>query len=161
MKVEAHVRAARPFVILSRITLGVLVIQFLVGMLTNLYVEIPKVHPGAGAERFFLGVVQGIHWTLTQLPSPLFFHSALGLLLEGLAIAILVLGILSRRTGWIVTSSIGWVMVTGACFNGAAFVNYKNEYNSMIMAAAFITAMISYGIGMGLGSRSTPPPASP
>ena len=50
-------------------TLITLVAQFLLGMATNLFVEIPKDHPGANPPEYFSGVAQNVTWAILHGPS--------------------------------------------------------------------------------------------
>ena len=52
------------------VTLTMLVIQFLLGMGTNLFVMIPTHHSGAGAGPFLSGIVASLLWSFRSgLPS--------------------------------------------------------------------------------------------
>ncbi len=132
------------------ITAGVLLllsIEYLIGMVVNLFVQLPSAHPGAGAAEFFSGAVQGVAWGLVQGPWALVIHVTLGLLL-GLASFILIgLAIASRQRLWIITSLLGWIGIVGAGFNGASFLNYGHDFSSLLMSIGFLLAAISYIIG--------------
>src|SRR5437879_5695723 len=70
--------------VLRRVTIIILVllaVEYLVGMLVNLYVQVPSVHPGEGASDYFLGVVQGVAWALVASPLWLLVHAIVGLVL--------------------------------------------------------------------------------
>lgn len=122
-------------------------IEYLIGMVVNLYVQIPSIHPGAGAAEFFSGVVQGVAWGLVQGPWALVIHVILGLLL-GLASFILIgLAIASRHRIWIISSLLGWTGIVGAGFNGASFLNYGHDFSSLLMSIGFLLAAISYSVG--------------
>jgi hypothetical protein len=41
-----------------------LVIQFLLGMAVNLFVTVPKNHPGSNPPEYFTGVVQSVTWAI-------------------------------------------------------------------------------------------------
>jgi hypothetical protein len=152
-KVKTVSPALRIFTI---ITLLLLEIQFFVGMLVNLFVQVPSVHPGANAANYFMGVVQGVAWAVEQSPPALLIHASLGLLLV-LASCILVgLAIASRRGGWIVLSILGWIGVVGAGFNGASFINYGHDFSSLLMSTGFLLANISYILGIAFaGGRKS------
>src|SRR5215469_6210335 len=49
---------------IDAILLILLAAQFLVGMLVNLFVQVPAVHPGTNAPEYFSGVAQGVAWAL-------------------------------------------------------------------------------------------------
>ena len=50
---------------LTILTLVLLVIEFIMGEITNLFVEIPSAHPGA-ASSGLSGFLPGLGWALTQ-----------------------------------------------------------------------------------------------
>ncbi len=52
-----------------------LAVQFLLGMVVNLFVQVPSVHPGVGASNYFQGVVQGVAWALVHAPLGLLVHA--------------------------------------------------------------------------------------
>ncbi len=62
-----------------------LVVQFWLGMWVNLFVDVPKTHPGANPE-FFTGAARSVSWAILSGPSGwLAIHAALGRLLFGTA----------------------------------------------------------------------------
>lgn len=136
--------------LIRMITVSVLLllaIEYLIGMVVNLYVQIPSAHPGAGAAEYFSGAVQGVAWGLVQGPWALVIHVIIGLLL-GLASFILIgLAIASRQRLWIISSLLGWIGIVGAGFNGASFLNYGHDFSSLLMSIGFLLAAISYIIG--------------
>jgi len=123
-------------------------LQFLLGMLTNLYVTVPSAHPGAQAPEYFSGVAQGIVWALAHSELWLRLHVLLGLLVFVGAIALLVRAIQARSRAWIILASLGLLGIVGAGFNGASFMNYGHDFSSLIMSATFLLAMIAYLIGL-------------
>src|SRR5436190_66735 len=76
---------------IDAIILILLAAQFLIGMIVNLYVQVPTVHPGANAPEYFSGVAQGVFWAAFNAQWQLLIHVVLGLLLFILSIAQLVL----------------------------------------------------------------------
>lgn len=132
---------------LAAITLLFLAVQFLIGMLVNLFVTVPAVHPGANAANYFLGVIQGVIWSLTQGTLYLLLHAAVGLLLFLLSLILVGLAIAARRRAWIITSIPGLIGIVGAGFNGASFMNYGHNFSSLLMSVGFLLAVISYAIG--------------
>ena len=129
------------------ITLLLLAVQFLIGMVVNLYVQVPSVHPGAQAPEYFTGVVQGIGWVLVHGTLALWIHTVVGLLLVFASFILLGLAIASRQRIWIIASVLGLMGILGAGFNGASFLNYGHDFSSLIMSACFLLAVISYIVG--------------
>jgi hypothetical protein len=132
-----------------------LVIQFLLGMYVNLFVTIPTNHPGARPPEYFSGVAQSVFWAITQ--SGLLFlilHAAFGLVIVVGAAVLLAQGIQSRSRSLIMTTSVGAFGVLVAALNGGSFLNYNEDFSSMIMAAGFAVAMVSYVFGLNVTAQS-------
>jgi len=133
---------------LAAVTLLLLAIQFLIGMVVNLYVTVPTVHPGAGAPEYFSGVAVGVVWALGHATWWLRLHAIAGLLLFLGALALLGLAIVSRRRAWIVAAVVGLLGIMAAGFNGASFMNYGGHaFSSLFMSMGFLLAVISYAVG--------------
>src|ERR1700682_145775 len=116
-------------------TLIFLVIQFLLGMAVNLFVTIPTNHPGANPPEYFSGVVQSVTWAILHGHILLILHASLGLLLVLNAIGLLAASIRERSKDLIWVSSLGLFGVLAAGFNGGSFLNYNQDFSSMIMAS--------------------------
>ena len=139
-----------------------LVVQFLLGMYVNLFVTIPTKHPGANPTEFFHGVVQSVTWAITQ--SGLIFlilHSAFGLVIVAGAVVLLVQAIQSRMRSLIITTGFGLFGVLVAGLNGGSFLNYNQDFSSMIMAAGFSVAMAAYVFGLYVTAQSPSVSATP
>jgi hypothetical protein len=135
------------------IILVLLAVQFLVGMLVNLFVQVPSVHPGANAPEYFSGVVQGVVWALLQGPLWLLVHAIVGLLLFLASLILIGFAIAAQRRAWIIVSVIGFVGIVAAGFNGASFMNYGHNFSSLLMSIGFLVAAVPYTIGLSLGVR--------
>lgn len=126
-----------------------LVAQFLLGMVTNLFVKVPLSHPGANPPEYFSGVFESVTWAIVHGPSLwLTAHAVLGLALVLFGFRLLVPAIRSRHRPTIVTSIIGAVAMLGAGFNGGSYLNYHEDFSSMIMASFFGIAVIAYAVGL-------------
>jgi hypothetical protein len=129
-------------------TLGLLIgliVQFLAGMWVNLFVTIPDVHPGAKPDEYFSGSAQSVVWAITQSGLPaLVFHALLGLLLVlgSLSLAIQVRRL--HRRSLTAAGILGFLLVLGAGFNGASFLDFGEDFSSMIMATLFALALACY-----------------
>jgi hypothetical protein len=121
-----------------------LIVQFLLGMATNLFVKIPANHPGANPPEYFSGVVRSVTWAVLQGPLLLQLHAAFGLVLVAGSVYLLVQGIATRHGGLITTTVFGWVGTVGAGFNRGSFLNYHEDFSSMLMATGFAVATIAY-----------------
>jgi hypothetical protein len=126
-----------------------LVAQFLLGMVTNLYVDIPPDHPGANPPEYFSGVAQNVVWAILHGPSLwLTAHAILGLVLVVFGFRLLVPAIRAHHRPTLITSIIGALAMLGAGFNGGSFLNYHEDFSSLFMAGFFAIAMAAFAIGL-------------
>lgn len=133
-----------------------LLAQYLLGMVVNLFVKIPQSHPGAKPAEYFSGVAQSVGWALRAGGGIwLTLHASLGLVLVIGAAVALVLSIGSHDRAAVTTTVISFVCVLGAGFNGGSFLNYGEDFSSMIMASLFAIALGSYASGVYLLGRHT------
>ena len=131
-----------------------LLAQFLLGMAVNLFVKIPESHPGAKPPEYFSGVAQSVGWAVTNGGLWLVLHAGLGLLLILGALTALLQSIGSHDRTALTTSAVGFVAVLGAGFNGGSYLNYGEDFSSMIMASLFAVATGNYTFGVyALGRR--------
>ena len=131
-----------------------LIVQYLLGMAVNLFVTVPAHHPGAKASNYFAGVVDGIAWVIPHGEFWLILHAALGLALVVAALAVAVAASRAGGRSAAITSGLGALAIIGAGFNGASFLNYGQNFSSMIMAALWAVALGSYLTGLYLGPRT-------
>jgi hypothetical protein len=126
---------------------GGLLIEFLAGMLVNLFTTIPDNRPGPNPTAYLGGSFDSIRWAIMQSGLPaLAFHASLGLLL---IVNGLVLIILARRLGRrsvTVSTVLGFLLVVGAGFNGASFLDFGQDYSSMLMATLFGLSVLAYAV---------------
>jgi hypothetical protein len=130
-----------------------LLVQYLLGMVVNLYVTLPGQHPGAGAGDYFAAAASGLAWVIPDGPAWAAAHAAFGLALVLAAVASVAL---TRRLGGrtaTVTAVLGALAIVGAGFNGVSFVNYGHAFSSMIMAGLWALALACYITGMFLAAR--------
>ncbi|TMC00289.1 MAG: hypothetical protein E6J40_02255, partial [Chloroflexi bacterium] len=124
--------------------LVVLIAQFLLGMAVNLFVTIPDQHPGANPPEYFSGVAQSVTWAILHGHILLAVHAAFGLVIVLAAAGTLVQAIWNRRRGIVVSAVFGFIGVLAAGFNGGSFLNYNQDFSSMLMAAGFAVAVVAY-----------------
>jgi hypothetical protein len=132
-------------------TLVVLIIEYIVGEITNLCVTLPSTHAGtisSGSPDF----LTALGWALLQSGIPLLqVHAAIGLLLVLLALTLLVLAILRRQGRWVSVSVFGGIGVLIGGASGVGFViTGGDEVASLVMALAFMLALIVYSLGLYL-----------
>lgn len=135
------------------VALAVLIVQFLLGMGVNLFVTVPTNHPGSNPPEYFSGVAQSVSWALLHGPALLILHASLGLLLVVASIGVLVRSRQTRIRAVVVSAAIGALAVLAAGFNGGSYLNYHEDFSSMIMAGAFGVAVLSYAVGLYLTAR--------
>jgi len=135
--------------------LVMLIIQFLLGMAVNLFVKIPTDHPGSNPPEYFSGVAQSVTWAILHGHILLVLHALFGLLLVVAALLTLVTGIQTRRRGIVLSSVFGFIGILGAGFNGGSFLNYHQDFSSMIMAIGFAIAVVAYSAGLYLAGDTT------
>jgi hypothetical protein len=133
--------------VVRRTTTGLiiaLIAQFLIGMLVNLFVTIPDGHPGSRPTEYFAGSFQSVAWAISSGPGLLVAHVGLGLILGigSLALIIRVRALGRRRLT--VAAVLGFLFIVGAGFNGASFLDFNEDYSSMIMATLFAAALMCY-----------------
>lgn len=139
---------------INAIILVLLGVEFLIGMVFNLYVQVPPVHPGANAPEYFSGVVQGVAWALLHAPLGLLVHAILGILLFLASLILIGFAIAARRRAWVIVSVIGFFGIVAAGFNGASFMNYGLDLSSLLMSIGFLLAAVPYTVGLTLAVRS-------
>lgn len=152
---ETPAALTRRYRVLLATILGLLGLQFLLGMLANLFVTVPTAHPGAHASEYFSGVAQDVVWALGNAVAALRLHVIVGLLLFLAALWLLVLAIAARRRGRIVVAAVGLFGIWAAGMNGASFMNYFEDFSSLLMALGFLVAAIAYVIGYGMRAESS------
>jgi hypothetical protein len=139
---------SRTLRILTLLILLLLATQFLIGMLVNLFIVVPAHHPGSNPPEYFSGVVTGVLWVLGDGTLWLRLHAIIGLALFLSALILLGLAIASRRRAWIISSIFGLLGIVAAGFNGASFLNYGQNFSSLLMSIGFLLAVIPYMIGI-------------
>jgi hypothetical protein len=138
---------------ITAIILVLLAIEFLIGMVVNLFVQVPSVHPGANAPEYFSGVVQGVVWALLHAPLWLLIHAIVGLVLFLVSLILIGFAIAARRRAWIIVSVLGFIGIMAAGFNGASFMNYGQNFSSLLMSVGFLLAAVFYVFGVAVLRR--------
>jgi hypothetical protein len=126
------------------IMIGALLAQFVLGMAANLFVTIPAHHPGARPGDYFAGSGQSVGWAISSGPLALAAHATLGILLVVTGFVLIFLAASSGQRGVVIASVLGALLILGAGFNGASFLDFNDNPSSMIMAGLFAAALASY-----------------
>lgn len=118
--------------------------QFLLGMVTNLFVTIPPQHPGVDAHEYFTGVARVIGWAIPHGTGWLTAHVLLGLVLVVAGLADLATIRRVRSGAYTAAVIVGALAIIGAGFNGASFLIYDHDLSSMLMAGLWALALLCY-----------------
>ena len=135
--------------------LVMLIAQFLLGMAVNLFVKIPDQHPGANPPEYFSGVAQSVTWAILHGDVLLAIHAGFGLVLVIAALGTLVQAVANRRRVIVASAVFGFIGVLAAGFNGGSFLNYNQDFSSMLMAAGFAISVVSYAVGLYIAQDET------
>jgi hypothetical protein len=138
-------RWLRPLALLALLLLA---IQFLIGMVINLFATLPASHPGTNAPEYFSGVAVGVAWALGHGNWWLRLHAIDGLLLFLDSLVLIWFAIVVRQRAWITATIVGWFGIVSAGFNGASFMNYGHDFSSLFMSIGFLIALIAYAAGV-------------
>jgi hypothetical protein len=116
------------------------------GMFVNLFVSIPKHHPGANPSDYFSGSTHSVVWAISHGAVALAIHVVLGLLL-----ALMVIGIVARafsigRPSVIIWSILGALGSIGAGFTGAGFLDFNEDVSSFFMAILALASLLCFVI---------------
>ena len=133
----------------GKLMIGLLVVQYVVGMVLDFFIELPAKHPGTAAGAYFVRVWEGFSWSLTSGGGPaLAAHVGIATLLVLGGIAALGFAIAGRNKIWIIAASFGLLGIILAWLNGIEFINTALDKHSFAMAIAFMIALFSYGAGL-------------
>jgi cytochrome bd-type quinol oxidase subunit 2 len=108
--------------------LTMLVIQYVLGVAVNLYINPAK---GGAAQAFNNGPLLAL-------------HAVVGILLVLAALDLLVRAIIARHQPVITASAVGLLAILGAAFNGFAFLKTHANGSSLGMAIAAGVAILCY-----------------
>lgn len=130
---------------LRREAIGLLIglmIQFVAGMILNLFITVPSKHPGAMATDYFSGVWSGLGWTLSGSGGwAMAVHVYLAIALVLGSLSVLYHSLRAKNSAWVSASTVAALFTLGALFNGLSYINYGHEFSSLIMALAWLVAV--------------------
>lgn len=116
--------------------IGLLILQFLLGMFAALFVHFPE------------GVSESQIWKFAGQEGIIAIHIILGLLILLGAIVLVVRTIILKDKTWIITSLVGLAGVILADVTGFLFIPQQNDMYSYCMAVGFIIALVAYFWGV-------------
>lgn len=143
------------------VTCLLLLIQYLLGMVVNIFVVLPTRHPGANAANYFSGSASGFGWLISSGPAWAAAHAAFGVALVVAALAAIALTWRTGRRAGRTVAVLGALAIIGAGFNGVSFLTYGKAFSSMIMAGLWALALACYLTGAVLAGRPRPAAATP
>ncbi len=128
-------------------------VQAGIGMVVNLFVTIPSSHPGARPSDYFAGSFHSVVWAVAHGAPALAVHASLGL-----ALVVIVIGVAGHaaRLGSravAALSILAGMLIIGAGFNGASFLDFNGNISSLIMALLTLAALACYSAALSLLAR--------
>jgi hypothetical protein len=127
-------------------------VQAGLGMAVNLYVAVPAHHPGAHPGDYFAGSADSVAWAIGHGTAALAIHATLGLALVIVVIGVAIHALRSGRRAVGAWSVLGGLLVIGAGFNGASFLDFGNNVSSLIMALLAFGAISCYAAALSLAA---------
>ncbi len=113
-----------------------LAVQYILGMITNLFVQFPDT------------TVEGQLWEFAWTQVSEAAHIILGLLLSIGAVMLLIRSINYKNRTWTIAASVGLAGILTAIYGGVRFIPTQNDLYSLVMSIAFIVALLAYGWGV-------------
>jgi hypothetical protein len=121
--------------------LVMLIVQFAIGIVVNLYVTVPAADQGS--------LLHAVGRALSDPPAALASHAGLGLLIVLVSIGLVVRAVIARHVPTIVASVIGLLAIVAAAVNGVRFVADGGPNNaSLAMALSTAVAMLCYAVSL-------------
>jgi hypothetical protein len=158
--VDASAHHARQRHALRRTALGaivLLVIEAGLGMAVNLYVVVPTRHSGAHPSNYFSGSVKSVGWAISHGAIVLAIHATFGLLLGLFVIEVVVRAARGAHRPVTVWAIVAGLLVIGAGFNGASFLDFNEAISSLLMALLTLAAIACYSVMMYLSTTTELP----
>jgi hypothetical protein len=143
----------RRVLVINLVACLLLLVQYLLGMVVNVYVVLPSRHPGANAANYFAGSAAGLGWLISRGPAWAAAHAAFGMALVVAALAAIALTWRTGGRAGRAVAILGALAIIGAGFNGASFLTYSKAFSSMIMAGLWALALACYLVGAVLAGR--------
>jgi hypothetical protein len=117
-------------------------LQFVIGMVLNLFVTLPDRHPGANGADYFATSLTSLGWALSFGGGwALFTHAVIALALCAGCLVLFLATLRASGRGWRWLTGIATLFAVGALFNGLSFVDYNHDFSSMIMAGCWLIAV--------------------
>ena len=133
---------ASPVRMMALMMIIALLIQFLLGMYTNLFIALPRVTTqGSGALMPGMGRMMSV-----GLSDPVFMvHMIVGMLLALGAIATVIVAVRAKQTPFLIITVIGLISVLIAGYGGLTFFMHgQHNSASYTMAIGWLSALTTY-----------------
>jgi hypothetical protein len=118
------------------IILGMLIVQYVFGMLSNLFVAFPE------------GATAWEQWKFAHGQFVMMAHIDIGVLLLGMAVALYVRAVRRHHRIWKIAAGGGMGAILLAVVSGSEFINTQSDVYSVTMSLLFIIAVAAYGWGI-------------
>ena len=115
---------------------GLLTLQYLLGMATNLFVQFPD------------GLNEGQSWGYAWRQPFLALHIIIGFSLFLGTVALIVRSVRAKDRLWTISSGIAGATIFAAMGAGSLFIPSQRDVYSFVMATCFIIALLAYGWGL-------------
>ena len=137
MNIESEISKARNGLRVNAIIIiGFLVIQYALGMISNMFVQFPDTSDA------------GQLWEFARSQFATGAHILIGTLLLLGAVVFVIRAVRQHNRSWIASSAVGLIAILAAFYGGVMFVSTQLDAYSMVMALAFIIAFLAYGWGL-------------
>jgi len=147
LTIERSARRLKALRRASFASLVLLLIQYGLGMYTNIYVTVPSADKGGGMGK-----------AISNGPAALSIHAVLALLLILAAIGLIVQAVMARYWTVLAAAAVGLITIIGAAFSGATFTNNGGQDSaSLAMAVLAGVALLCYGTVLYLLSSPRQP----
>ena len=117
-------------------------VQFILGIINNLFVDFPQ------------NSTDGENWIFAWQILPVILHIVLGIGLLVGSFMMFVTAMKNKSGKWLLPTTLSLMSVLGAGIFGALFVVSQNDIYSLSMAVLFITSVLSYSWGIYRSNKS-------
>jgi hypothetical protein len=118
------------------IMLALLGVQYILGMITNLFVQFPT------------SATDGQLWEFAWSQFSEAAHIILGLLLFVGGVIFLIRAVRAKDRVWTVAAAVGLFGILSAIYGGVTFIPSQVDQYSLVMSIAFLVSIVAYGWGL-------------
>ena len=116
--------------------IGVLILQYLLGMVSSLFVEFPE------------NTQPKQLWEYAWQQVPVASHIVVGIVLLLGTLALLIRSFILKDKVWQISAGMSTIATILSIITGSIFITLQSDLYSLIMAIGFIIALLSYGWGL-------------